>query len=581
MQLHVRDALGGAPATLTMLTLALVVAATSGTACSSSDAASPAGAPFGVATPDASSPAPTWFRDVEPIVQRECSGCHVVDGTGGFPLDRVAAKSIASLIAERASARDMPPWPPGRAGAPLVSSRVLDSEAIATLAAWAAAGAPEGDPRDHVERAPRAPALPPGPADLRLEPAGGASYQAPANPFVTDEVRCFVLDLPAGRDGLWVTAARWHAGTPFGVRSLGGFVVGMQGAATARARERHDGRAGFECGGGLDDLALGPALGASGTGGPQEGATFLPTGTSVRIPSGGAVLMRVHYAVKHLSGRSDRSGVDLWGAAESARHAVRPIVAVSIAAPVEVPCPTGISTDPSSPCSRDNAFARLAGTDAAGARARADARLTACGTDLARATRSMASGDRLFVTSSCASVAPFDGTLHVVLGRMQTRGASLVVEVEQGDGSWSAALDIPRWRWGWENAYVLERGLPVKAGRHLRVSCTFDNGTTNQWSALTGEPGHDAPARPPQLAPGYLVAAPSRAAEACNAYLGVQRAPYRGATWPTLCHEAQAIHDDACGVGTDLVSRGCTPADEDASVAILGATSPESVCALP
>ena len=440
---------------------------------------------------------------------------------------------------------------------------------------------PRENPRNHVERTPRVPAIPPRPADLRLEPGDGETYVAPSNPFVTDEVRCFVLDLPAGRDGLWVTAARWRAGTPRGVHNLGGVVVGMQAAVTARARARHDGRAGFECGGGLDDLAIGPALGANGTGGGGDGATLLPTGTAVRIPSGGAVVMRVHYAVKHLAGESDRSGVDLWAADESTRRTVRPIVAETVTAPVEVPCPVGVSTDPSSPCSRDNAFARLAGADATGARARADARLTACGTDLARATRATAGGDHVFVTTSCSSVAPFDGTLHVAYARMQTRGASVLVEVEQSDGSWSAALDIPRWRWGWEGAYVLERGLPVRAGRRLRVSCTFDNGVANQWSALTGEPGHDAPARPPQLTPGYLVAAPNRAAEACSAYLGIERAPYRGATWPTLCHEAQAMHDDACGVGLDLVSRGCMPADEDASVAILGAASPERLCAAP
>jgi hypothetical protein len=145
------------------------------------------------------------------------------------------------------------------------------------------------------------------------------------------------------------------------------------------------------------------------------------------------------------------------------------------------------------------------------------------------------------------------------------------VEAEQDDGSFRPVLDIPRWNWAFESAYALEQGVPVRAGKHLRVSCTFDNGLANQWSALTGEPGHGAPARPPQLAPGYLIAAPSRAAESCTVYLGIERAPYRDMTWPTLCHEAQAIHDDACGAGRlALVGSGCGAADEDTSVAILG-----------
>jgi hypothetical protein len=398
---------------------------------------------------------------------------------------------------------------------------------------------------------------------------------------VTDEVRCFVLDLPAGHAGLWVTAARWHAETPRGVRNVGGVVVDAKAAMAARARSGRDSRAGFECAAGLSDIPVGPALGASGTGGPGEDATQLHEGTAVRIPAGGAVVMRVHYAVKHLDGASDRSSAELWLADESARGSVRPLVVGFVAAPVEVPCPTGVSNDPLSPCSRENAFGRLAGAGAASARARADARLAACSTDLAHATHATASGDHLFVTTSCTSVVPWDGTLEVVQAHLQTHGTSVLVEVEQSDGAWIAALDIPRWRWGWEGSYVLERGLPVQAGRHFRVSCMFDNGVANQWSALTGEPGHDAPARPPQLSPGYLVDAPNRAAEACSAALGIARAPYRGASWPTLCHEAQAVHDDACGAGLDLVSRGCTPAGEDASVALLSAAGPESLCAPP
>ena len=578
----VTDALERALANLLTTTVALGLAAGTAGACTSSDAASPGAAPLGLApSAGTTDSTPTWYRDVEPIVQRECAGCHVSDGTGGFPLDRVSAKSLASLMAERVAFRDMPPWPPGRAGAPIAGARVLGSDAIATLAAWAIAGGPDGDPRDHVERAPRISPVPPRPADLHIDVGAGESYQPPASPFVTDEVRCFVLELPTGTDGLWVNAARWRAGTPRSVHNLGGVVVGPQAASEARARSRRDGRPGFECGGGLGELASGPMLGANGTGGGGEGATFSPVGTAVRVPSGGAILMRVHYAIKHLSGAVDRSGVDLWLTEESQRQIVRPIVNIMVAAPVEVPCPSGVSNDPASPCNRENAFARLAGAGAAAARGRADARLTTCDTELARATQATASGDHFFVKTACASVAPWDGTVHVVLGRMQTRGASLFVEVEQPDGSWSAALDIPRWRWAWEGAYVLEQGLPVRAGRHFRVSCTFDNGAANQWSALTGEPGHDAPARPPLLAPAYIVAAPNRAAEACEAHLGIERAPYRGMAWPTLCHEAQAVHDDACGAGLDLVSRGCTPLDLDTSVAILQATSPQTLCGLP
>jgi hypothetical protein len=568
----------GAPANVVSVAL-FALAASAGGACDSGDAPAPSPA-FGPAPPtvDAGRPAPTWFRDVEPIVQVECAGCHAADGTGGFPLDQATTTSLASLVAERVSARDMPPWPPARGGASIASSRMLDDADVATITTWAAAGAPAGNPVDHVERSPRVFAVPPRAPDLRLAMSSADAYQQPSNQFVTDEIRCFVLDLPASSVGVWVTAARWRAGTPVGVHNLGGVVLDATAAVAARARSHRDGRAGFECGGGLGDVERSgrPSLAANGTGGAFDGATILPPAAAVRIPAGGAVLMRAHYAVKHLSNASDRSGVDLW-LADTSR--VRPLVTAAVSAPVEVPCPSGVSLDPGNPCSRDNAFARLAPGDPSAARARADALLATCGTTLEAAARATGDADHSFVTTSCTSVAPFDGTIRVVDAHMQTRGASVRVESEQGDGSWKVVLDIPRWRWAWEGAYLLDGGVPVRAGKRLRVSCRFDNGASNQWSALTGEPGHDAPARPPLLAPGYLVAAPHRAAEACTAYLGIERAPYHDAAWPTVCHEAQALHGDTCSGAIDLVSRGCIPADEDASVAILSAPTQELRCA--
>jgi hypothetical protein len=290
--------------------------------------------------------------------------------------------------------------------------------------------------------------------------------------------------------------------------------------------------------------------------------------------------MRVHYAVKHLALAPDRSGVELWLADDATRRSLRPLLRASVTAPVEVPCPSGVSNDASHACSRENAFARLAGAAAPAARARADALLATCGTTLSQAaagTRPDGSDARFVVSTSCTAAAPFDGTVRVVNARQQTRGATVRVEAEQRDGTWTTVLDVPRWRWSWEGAYVLAGdGVPAVAGRGLRVSCTFDNGTANQWSALTGEAGHDATALPPLLAPGYLVAAPNRAAEACSAELGIERAPHRDAAWATRCEEAQAVVLDVCGsAAVVLVSRGCPGDDEDRSVAVLGASAAE------
>ena len=238
--------------------------------------------------------------------------------------------------------------------------------------------------------------------------------------------------------------------------------------------------------------------------------------------------MRVHYAVKHLGGLSDRSGVSLWLARGDDAKGRRAMELVTVRAPVEIPCPSGIPSDASSPCSRDHAFGRLGAPSAAEARAQADALLTTCGTDLPTLTSSLRfdpnDSAQLLVPTTCTVRVPKNGVLRLVRADLRTRGVSVLVEAERSDGSFERVLDIPAWRWGWTSAYMLERGLPITAGKQLRVSCTFDNGTANQWSASTGEPGHGAPSRPPLQAPAYVVYGPSRQAEECAAVLGIEKA---------------------------------------------------------
>src|SRR4051794_15867668 len=89
-------------------------------ACTTGDVAAPADevARLG-GEPSLPPVVPTWFHDVEPIVQRACIGCHVDKGTGSFPLDKLTTTALATLVAEQVSSRNMPPWPPARGGAEL------------------------------------------------------------------------------------------------------------------------------------------------------------------------------------------------------------------------------------------------------------------------------------------------------------------------------------------------------------------------------------------------------------------------------------------------------------------------------
>src|SRR6476620_10887054 len=82
-------------------------------ACSSSSNSEPnlgAGADDGGREATANVAGVTFHKDVEPILQRHCQGCHVPSGIAPFALTTYGeAKSVAGLMVLRTAERAMPP----------------------------------------------------------------------------------------------------------------------------------------------------------------------------------------------------------------------------------------------------------------------------------------------------------------------------------------------------------------------------------------------------------------------------------------------------------------------------------------
>jgi hypothetical protein len=102
---------------------------------------------FGVTL--SAAPAPTFYKDVLPILQERCQECHREGEIGPMPLlSYKQARPWAKAMRESVRTKKMPPWFADSAHGKFSNDRSMSTREIETLAAWADAGAPEGNAKD-------------------------------------------------------------------------------------------------------------------------------------------------------------------------------------------------------------------------------------------------------------------------------------------------------------------------------------------------------------------------------------------------------------------------------------------------
>ena len=92
---------------------------------------------------------PTFARDVAPILQRACQNCHRAGAIAPMPLVTYQdVRPWARAIKQKVTAREMPPWYIDRhiGIQKFKDDPSLTDAEIVTIAKWADAGAPQGDP---------------------------------------------------------------------------------------------------------------------------------------------------------------------------------------------------------------------------------------------------------------------------------------------------------------------------------------------------------------------------------------------------------------------------------------------------
>ena len=446
----------------------------------------------------------TYHRDVRPIIAERCGGCHSAGGIGGLVLD--GSPVLTPLMMAKIEDGSMPPWPPGPLTPELVGERKLLAGELATLRRWADAGSPRGNQADYH------PAVTPDAAQYNLTMRMSAPFHPTAGQ--SDQYRCFVLP---GLPGGWITALEWMSGTPSAVHHVGGVTVDAAGLAVLRSRGM-DAPGGWDC---PADFGPTPAIaGLSATSASDPGFS-LPDGMGIAAPVGGAIVVQVHYVPQSVGSAGDVTGVRL----RIEQGSKRAVTEFQFVAPVEVPCALGVSSDPTNRCSRQYAFDHDGFRTPAQARADSDYALARCGQTLAgyyaKLPWQTSPQPSFLVPTDCTNAIPVSGDLLGVHLHMHTRGKSGRIELEQPDGTWKIVLDVPRWRWPWEQGYMLHTPIPVHVGQRVRVSCVIDNGTASQWGPAG--PGHDGPAVPPLESQAHRIGGSTRGSEMCGAFLQIAR----------------------------------------------------------
>lgn len=102
-----------------------------------------------MAKPQPVATSPTFYKDVLPILQDHCQSCHRKGEVAPMPLETYEqTRPWAKAMAHAVSMRMMPPWFADPRYGHFSNDISLTDQQIATIVAWAEAGAPAGDARN-------------------------------------------------------------------------------------------------------------------------------------------------------------------------------------------------------------------------------------------------------------------------------------------------------------------------------------------------------------------------------------------------------------------------------------------------
>ena len=364
---------------------------------------------------------PTFHRDIRPLVQASCVGCHAPGQIGPFAFDTPEAMlDLKELIVASIEDRTMPPWGMHDDCHDTVGNLRLSDAQVAMVTTWRDQGFPEGDAADYV-----APAVPEpediGPPDLVLTPA--APYVPDASLF--DDYRCLPVDQVLERD-LFVTGVHVLPDNVELVHHVLIYAVPPAALPELDALEAADPEPGYRCFGtsGLDN--------AQTVGGWVPGNTpaLYRDGIAQRVPEGSRLVLQMHYNTLAADIGADQTSVHLWtlpeGELPTELMTVFPVPKLSLE--IDAGDANSVQT--------------------------------------ARQRLPIPEGSRVFATSP----------------HMHLLGTSLNTKVIRADGSEQCLSRIDDWDFNWQRSYGIppEQWVPLSVHDEVEITCTYDNSAANQ-----------------------------------------------------------------------------------------------------
>jgi cytochrome c553 len=386
-------------------------------------------APFAGAGAQSAQPqatVPTFSRDVAPILYTHCVSCHRPGEIGKMPLVTFEqARPYARAMANAVTTRTMPPWHADAPAGTFHNERSLSDRERQTIAAWAASGAPNGDPKD-------LPALPAftegwalGKPDVVLEMQ--EDYPVPAKGTVQYEW----LYIPTNfTEAKWVKSLEIRPGNRSVVHHVLIYYRAKPDGKTppvARANQKDQSNPppdepGVSAHPRRSDFAgMPPRLIA--TYAPGTNPQVAPEGTAFRLEPGGVLELQMHYTATGQA-TTDRTKVGIT-----------------------------FSTEPSPREVRAQHFMNMT------------LKLPAGASDVAVTT------DLEFLQ---------DATVWGLFPHTHLRGKKWAYTLELPNGEKKSILSVPRYDFNWQTYYMFKEPLRVPRGAKIVSTAWYDNSAANK-----------------------------------------------------------------------------------------------------